>query len=91
MSPRQPSEDYFQWILRSKLHFLFVETFTFSVMDHETGTRNSIALLHLLTLFTVFLRHDDLKSMLDSSKDNLKLDAMKRIISVSVLEQSLSQ
>lgn len=28
-------------------------------------------------------RHDDLKSMLDSSKDNLKLDAMKRIIGVS--------
>ncbi|XP_078374123.1 AP-3 complex subunit beta-2-like isoform X2 [Oculina patagonica] len=27
-----------------------------------------------------FQRHDDLKSMLDSSKDNLKLDAMKRII-----------
>ena len=27
-------------------------------------------------------RHDDLKSMLDSSKDNLKLDAMKRIIGV---------
>ena len=27
-------------------------------------------------------RHDDLKTMLDSSKDNLKLDAMKRIIGV---------
>ena len=28
-------------------------------------------------------RHDDLKTMLDSSKDNLKLDAMKRMIGVS--------
>lgn len=27
-----------------------------------------------------FQRHDDLKTMLDGSKDNLKLDAMKRII-----------
>ncbi|XP_067056790.1 AP-3 complex subunit beta-1-like [Acropora muricata] len=27
-----------------------------------------------------FQRHDDLKTMLDSSKDNLKLDAMKRMI-----------
>ena len=25
-------------------------------------------------------RHDDLKQMLDSNKDNLKLDAMKRIV-----------
>ncbi len=28
-------------------------------------------------------RHDDLKTMLDSNKDNLKLEAMKRIIGVS--------
>lgn len=27
-------------------------------------------------------RHDDLKQMLDSNKDNLKLEAMKRIISM---------
>ena len=32
----------------------------------------------------LYRRHDDLKSMLDSSKDNLKLDAMKRIIGVSL-------
>ena len=30
----------------------------------------------------MYCRHDDLKSMLDSSKDNLKLEAMKRIIGV---------
>jgi len=30
----------------------------------------------------LYCRHDDLKSMLDSSKDNLKLEAMKRIIGV---------
>jgi len=28
-------------------------------------------------------RHEDLKQMLDSNKDNLKLEAMKRIIGVS--------
>lgn len=30
-----------------------------------------------------FLRHDDLKEMLDSNKDSLKLEAMKRIVAVS--------
>lgn len=34
-------------------------------------------------LFFVFCRHDDLKEMLDSNKDGLKLEAMKRIIGVS--------
>lgn len=29
-------------------------------------------------------RHDDLKEMLDSNKDSLKLEAMKRIVAVSV-------
>lgn len=33
-------------------------------------------------LFLVF-RHDDLKEMLDSNKDSLKLEAMKRIVAVS--------
>jgi len=31
----------------------------------------------------ICVRHEDLKQMLDSSKDNLKLEAMKRIIGVS--------
>jgi hypothetical protein len=30
-------------------------------------------------------RHEDLKQMLDSNKDSLKLEAMKRIIGVSKL------
>lgn len=30
-----------------------------------------------------FCRHDDLKEMLDSNKDSLKLEAMKRIVAVS--------
>ena len=34
-------------------------------------------------------RHDDLKTMLDGSKDNLKLDAMKRIIGVSLRTQQV--
>lgn len=33
----------------------------------------------------LFSRHDDLKEMLDSNKDSLKLEAMKRIIGVKVL------
>jgi len=33
----------------------------------------------------VYRRHEDLKQMLDSSKDNLKLEAMKRIIGVSII------
>lgn len=32
-----------------------------------------------------YKRHDDLKQMLDSSKDSLKLEAMKRIIGVMQL------
>lgn len=34
--------------------------------------------------FIFYSRHDDLKQMLDSSKDGLKLEAMKRIIGVSL-------
>ncbi len=30
----------------------------------------------------IYFRHDDLKQMLDSNKDNLKLEAMRRIIGV---------
>jgi hypothetical protein len=33
-------------------------------------------------MFFMFSRHDDLKQMLDSNRDNLKLEAMKRIIGV---------
>lgn len=32
---------------------------------------------------SLFCRHDDLKEMLDSNKDSLKLEAMKRIVAVS--------
>ena len=38
-----------------------------------------------LYISIVFHRHEDLKSMLDSNKDNLKLEAMKRIIGVSYM------
>lgn len=34
--------------------------------------------------FYFFFRHDDLKEMLDSNKDSLKLEAMKRIVAVSI-------
>lgn len=33
-------------------------------------------------MFLSISRHDDLKQMLDSNRDNLKLEAMKRIIGV---------
>ena len=32
--------------------------------------------------FCVPTRHDDLKAMLDTNKDSLKLEAMKRIVAV---------
>ncbi|KXJ22678.1 AP-3 complex subunit beta-2 [Exaiptasia diaphana] len=38
-----------------------------------------------------FKKHDDLKSMLDSSKDNLKLEAMKRIISLMATGKDMSE
>lgn len=38
----------------------------------------------------VIRRHDDLKQMLDSNKDNLKLEAMKRIIGMVAKVSSLS-
>lgn len=48
----------------------------------------------------MLFRHDDLKQMLDSNRDNMKLEAMKRIIGVCsncneffnfILEMNLSQ
>lgn len=36
-------------------------------------------------LYYILLRNEDLKVMLDSSKDSQKLDAMKRIVGVSTL------
>lgn len=45
--------------------------------------REQEQLIKLLSfLFSIF-RHDDLKEMLDSNKDSLKLEAMKRIVAVS--------
>ena len=41
-------------------------------------------------LFVLFVyRHEDLKQMLDSNKDSLKLEAMKRIIGVSVSDTTI--
>lgn len=41
-------------------------------------------------IFLFFLcRHDDLKDMLDSNKDNLKLEAMKRIIGVRIINKKI--
>jgi hypothetical protein len=37
----------------------------------------------MITKFIPLFRHEDLKSMLDGNKDNVKLEAMKRIIGVS--------
>lgn len=34
----------------------------------------------------MWFRHDDLKEMLDSNKDSLKLEAMKRIVAVGVVD-----
>lgn len=41
--------------------------------------------VYTLMVFCIFFfRHDDLKEMLDSNKDSLKLEAMKRIVAVSI-------
>ena len=42
-----------------------------------------VMLLHVPTL--VYCRHEDLKNMLDSSKDGQKLEAMKIIVGVRVI------
>lgn len=38
----------------------------------------------LMEVSVVHFRHEDLKEMLDSNKDGLKLEAMKRIIGVNI-------
>ncbi len=40
-------------------------------------------LIQILSFSFDIFRHDDLKEMLDSNKDSLKLEAMKRIVAVS--------
>ena len=61
------------------------------LIRHETkftGTVHDLlpfiyrVVVHIKTC--LILRHDDLKTMLDGNKDNVKLEAMKRIIGVSV-------
>lgn len=57
---------------------LKMDTFQRFLKDREQEQ-----LVKLLSfLFSIF-RHDDLKEMLDSNKDSLKLEAMKRIVAVS--------
>jgi predicted metal-dependent hydrolase len=53
---------------------------------HVVGCKltQSLIMLMLIKLNNIVLyRHEDLKQMLDSNKDSLKLEAMKRIIGVS--------
>lgn len=40
-------------------------------------------LIKIMSFLFYIFRHDDLKEMLDSNKDSLKLEAMKRIVAVS--------
>lgn len=47
----------------------------FQYLDKTNSTQNYIK---------IFYRHDDLKHMLDNNKDSMKLEAMKRIIGVSI-------
>lgn len=49
---------------------------------------NTAAALFENFAFVFIFRHEDLKIMLDSNKDNLKLEAMKRIIAVSMNTQN---
>jgi hypothetical protein len=65
---------------------------SFDYFEHLDVPLNCAADLHFTPdgtsnygMFLAFSRHDDLKQMLDSNRDNLKLEAMKRIIGVSRL------
>lgn len=53
--------------------------------ESESGSWETISeCIFFFTLsLSLFCRHDDLKEMLDSNKDSLKLEAMKRIVAVS--------
>ncbi|XP_031565931.1 AP-3 complex subunit beta-2-like [Actinia tenebrosa] len=63
-----------------------------SYNDEKPSRETDIPETSIGGLFSVdFKRHDDLKSMLDSSKDNLKLDAMKRIISSMATGKDMSE
>ena len=66
---------YLEEITRSKLHFPFL-----------CEWRNA----HLFSCALRNCRHDEIKNMLDSSKDNLKLEAMKILIGVSLFSQRLN-
>lgn len=50
-----------------------------SILLRDTPTPTLVASPDLLCT----PRHDDLKEMLDTNKDSLKLEAMKRIVAVS--------
>lgn len=54
-----------------------------SVMDLQRIEKESGLPFNNDSLCVAYFRHDDLKQMLDSNRDNLKLEAMKRIIGVS--------
>jgi hypothetical protein len=43
----------------------------------------------VVNILCFLYRHEDLKQMLDSNKDSLKLEAMKRIIGVSSILEFL--
>ena len=41
--------------------------------------------IHNMNMYVCFtFRHEDLKQMLDSNKDALKLEAMKRVVGVGI-------
>lgn len=83
-SLRQPLVVFSRLILKGKDIFYAFEIGSPQVAGHETeGNLKEFLFVWLYFILVFNPRHDDLKSMLDSSKDNLKLDAMKRIISVS--------
>ena len=52
--------------------------------NHTIFTQCYIDMIDLLWLNGIFYRHEDLKTMLDSNRDNQKLEAMKRIVGVSI-------
>lgn len=66
---------------------LFCTPFHLSVQMKSPRFHCSSTLIYASFIYKdIAFRHEDLKQMLDSNKDGLKLEAMKRVVGVSDLQ-----
>ena len=73
-------EGFFIPIIKSE--YAFVKDLTLKEYNQKELVTEKNRLDSLFDVSVFLLRHEDLKQMLDSTKDGLKLEAMKRIIGV---------